>query len=92
MQRLRFVPSHPSFPHGTQSHSSWTTAWRPTNRVPPFRCAEYPQSIPSHGAQLNAPVGPKSATVGVPTAAETCIGAESTPTNRRAGAITAPSP
>src|SRR2546427_5552185 len=44
-----------------------------------------------HGPHSFSPLGPNSATVGVPIAAARCIGIESTPTKRRARAVSAPS-
>src|SRR5690349_22320567 len=45
----------------------------------------------AHGPHSSSPLGPKSATVGVPMAAARCIGIESTPMKRRARAVSAPS-
>src|SRR5258708_18019567 len=44
-----------------------------------------------HGPHSCSPLGPNSATVGVPMAAARCIGIESTPTNSPARAVSAPS-
>src|SRR5712691_5633629 len=44
-----------------------------------------------HGPHSFSPLGPNSATVGVPIAAARCIGIESTPTKSRARAVSAPS-
>src|SRR5262249_45005735 len=49
------------------------------------RCATFT------GPQTASPLGPKSATVGVPIAAARCIGMESTPMNSFAPAVNAPS-
>ena len=44
-----------------------------------------------HGPHCFSPDGPNSATVGVPTAAAICIGAESTPMNSFAACVSAAS-
>ena len=44
-----------------------------------------------HGPHSCSPLGPKSASVGVPIAAARCIGIESTPMKSRARAVSAPS-
>ncbi len=55
-------------------------------------CAEVTTRLGTrHGPHAISDDGPKSATTGVPTADAMCIGAESTPTNRRARAVSAAS-
>src|SRR5208283_1731365 len=89
---LALLPLQPSLPQGTHCRSSWITVWIPNVWIPFLPGYGAPArpplslllSILSQGPQLNAPLGPKRATTGVPTDAAICMGAESTPKKRTA--------
>src|SRR5512145_882303 len=70
-QSLTLPPPQPSIPHGRQG-CCWLLMTR--NGTP-------------HGPHCLSPDGPNKATVGVPTAAAICIGAESTPMNSFAARV-----
>jgi len=68
-------PPQPSMPHGRQGCAVDTIT----------------RACTRHGPHSCSPEGPNRATTGVPIAAAMCIGAESTPTNARARAVSAAS-